>query len=82
MSPEPATVSKLPVPTIENIIYSEKFLDTQGFQQQIDCFIRKAKILEEYIPRISKIALGQRNDPSWHLTRRGRLTASNIGCVF
>ncbi|KAL9987371.1 hypothetical protein ACROYT_G001665 [Oculina patagonica] len=82
MSPEPATVSKLPVPTIEDIIYSEEFLHTQGFQQQIDCLIRKAKIPEEYIPRISEITLGQRNNPTWHLTRRGRLTASNFGCVL
>ena len=40
MSPEPATVScKLPVPTIEDIIYSEEFLKTQGSQQQIDCLV-------------------------------------------
>ena len=33
MSPEPATVSKLPIRTIEDIIYSEEFLKTQASQQ-------------------------------------------------
>ena len=82
MSPEPATVSKLPIPTIEDIIYSEEFLKTQGSQQQIDCLVRQAKIPDEYILKISDITIGQRNNPTWHLTRRGRLTASNFGCVF
>ena len=83
MSPEPATVScKLPVPTIEDIIYSEEFLKTQGSQQQIDCLVRQAKIPSEYILKISDITIGQRNNPTWHLTRRGRLTASNFGCVL
>ncbi|XP_068750955.1 uncharacterized protein [Montipora capricornis] len=82
MSPEPATVSKLPIPTIEDIIYSEEFLKTQGSQQQIDCLVRQAKIPDEYIFKISDITIGQRNNPTWHLTRRGRLTASNFGCVL
>ena len=82
MSPEPATVSKLPIPTIEDIIYSEEFIKTQGSQQQIDCLVRQAKIPDEYILKISDITIGQRNNPTWHLTRRGRLTASNFGCVL
>ena len=82
MSPEPVTVSKLPVPTIEDIIYSEEFLQTQGYQQQLDCLVRQAKIPEECISRISDITVGQRNNPTWHLARRGRLTASNFGCVL
>ncbi|KAJ7376282.1 hypothetical protein OS493_035643 [Desmophyllum pertusum] len=82
MSPEPTTVSKLPIPTIEEIIYSEEFLTTQGHQQQLDCLVRQAKIPEECISRISEITVGQRNNPTWHLARRGRLTASNFGCVL
>ena len=83
MSPEPATVRcKLPVPTIEDIIYSEEFLKTQGSQQQIDCLVRQAEIKNEYILKISEITVGQRTNPTWHLTRRGRLTASSFGCVL
>ena len=43
MSPEPATVSNLPIPTIVDIIYSEEFLKIQGSQQQIDCLVRQGK---------------------------------------
>ena len=83
MSPEPATVRcKLPLATIEDIIYSEEFLKTQGLQQQIDCLVRQAKIRSECILKISEITVGQRNNPTWHLTRRGRLTASSFGCVL
>ena len=83
MTPEQATVRcKLPVPTIEAIIYSEEFLKTQGSQQQIHCLVRQAKIKNEYILKISEITVGQRNNPTWHLTRRGRLTASSFGCVL
>ena len=82
MSPEPATVSNLPIPTIEDIIYSEEFLKIQGSQQQIDCLVRRAKIPDEYILKITDITVGQRNNPTWHLARRGRLTASNFGCVL
>ena len=83
MSPEQATVRcKLPVPIIEDIIYSEEFLKTQGSQQQIDCLVSQAKIKHEYILKISEITIWQRNNPTWHLTRRGRLTASSFGCVL
>ena len=81
MTPEPATVScKLPIPTIEDIM--EEFLKTRGSQQQIDCLARQAKIPNEYILKMSDITTGQRNNPTWHLTRRGRLKASNFGCVL
>jgi len=40
MSPEPL---ELPIPTIEDIIYSEEFLRIQGSQQQIDCLVRQGK---------------------------------------
>ena len=47
MSREPAPQAKLPVPTIEEIIYSEEeFIQTRGAQQQLDCLVCKAKITE------------------------------------
>ena len=46
MSPEPSPQAKLPVPTIEEIIYSDEFMQTRGAQQQLDCLVRKAKITE------------------------------------
>ena len=42
MSPEPAPPAQLPIPTIEEIIYSEDFLQAIGAQQQLDVLVRKA----------------------------------------
>ncbi|XP_044182630.1 uncharacterized protein LOC122963280 [Acropora millepora] len=82
MSPEPSPQGKLPVPTIEEIIYSDEFVQTRGAQQQLDCLVRKAKITEANVLLISQITVGQRDNPAWHLARRGRLTASNFGSVL
>ena len=41
MSPEPAPQAKLPVPIIEEIVYSEEFVLTRGTQQQLVCLVRK-----------------------------------------
>ena len=46
MSPEPSPQAKLPLPTIEEIIYSDEFIQTRDAQQQLDCLVRKAKITE------------------------------------
>ena len=82
LSPETATVSRLPVPTIEDIIFSQDCLHRQGYREQIDCFIRQSKIPDEYISKLSDITVGQRNNTSWHLTRKGILIASSFGCAL
>ena len=81
LSPEPPAFNELPIPTIEDIIFSEEFLQTRGLQQ-LDCFVRRSRILEEDILKISRVTVGQRDNPAWHLARRGRLTASNFGSVL
>ena len=81
LSPEPPAFNELPIPTIEDIIFSEEFLQTRGLQQ-LDCLVRRSRILEEDILKISRITVGQRDNPAWHLARRGRLTASNFGSVL
>ena len=82
LSPEPPVASKLPIPTIEEIIFSEEFLQARGLQQQLDCLVRRCKISREQIQTISETTVGQRDNPAWHLARKGRLTASNFGCVL
>ena len=82
LSPEPPVISKLPMPSIEEIIYSDEFLRARGIQEQLDCLVRSSKLDEEKIVRISEITVGQRNNPVWHIARRGRLTASNFGSVL
>ena len=81
LSPEPPVISKQPMPSIEEIIYSEKFLRARGIQEQLDCLVRSSKLDEQKIIRISEITVGQRNNPVLHIARRGRLTATNFGSV-
>ena len=81
LSSEPPAFNELSIPTIEDIIFSEEFLQTRGLQQ-LDCLVRRSRILEEDILKISRVTVGQRDNPAWHLARRGRLTASNFGSVL
>ena len=65
ISPEPsAIISKLPIPTIEEIIFSEEFLLTRGVQQQLDCLAPRSRILDEDILRVSEIPVGQHGNPA------------------
>ncbi|CAH3142166.1 unnamed protein product, partial [Pocillopora meandrina] len=41
-----------------------------------------SKLTEADILLVSQITVGQRDNPTWHLARRGRLTASNFGSVL
>ena len=80
MRPKPATVRcKLPVPTMEDIIYSEEFLKTQGSQQQIDCLVRQAKIKNEYILKISEITEKQ---PNLALNQKGQVNGKQLWLHF
>ena len=83
LSPEPqAQASELPIPTTEELMYSEEFLSIPGSKEQLEFIIDKAKISNEGIEKVNSLTLGQRNNPLWHLVRRGRLTASNFGCIL
>ena len=82
LSPEPPVANKLPMPSIEEIIFSDEFLRAKGSQEQLDCLIRRSKLDVHKIARISQLTVGQRENPVWHLARRGRLTASNFGSVL
>lgn len=82
LSPEPPVANKLPMLSIEEIIFSDEFLRAKGSQEQLDCLIRRSKLDVHKIARISQLTVGQRENPVWHLARRGRLTASNFGSVL
>ena len=82
MCPEPAPAKPLPISTVEEIIFSEEFLSIQGYQSQIEYLHEKLKVNINLIPDIGGLTKGQRDNPLWHLVRKGRLTASNFGCVL
>ena len=81
LSPEPPVANKVPMRSIEKIISSDEFLQAKGSQEQLDCLIRRSKLDEHNIPRISQLTVGQGENAVWHLARRGRITASNFGSV-
>ena len=81
ISPEPP-LNQLPFPTMEKIIFSDEFLEATRRQQQLDCLVRRSRLQETDILRISELTVGQRDNPAWFLARRGRLTASNFGSVL
>ena len=54
----------------------------EGLQNQLGCLIARVKVQEAMIETVSQLTIGQRDNPSWHLIRKGRLTASNFGCVM
>ena len=82
ISPEPPVANQLPFPTIEEIIFSDEFLQATGRQQQLDCLVRLSRLQETDILSVSELTAGQRDNPAWFLARRGRLTASNFGSVL
>ena len=82
ISPEPPVANQLPIPTIEEIIFSDEFLQATGRQQQLDCLVRLSRLQETDILSVSELTAGQRDNPAWFLARRGRLTASNFGSVL
>ena len=65
LSPEPPVGKKLPIPTIEEIIFSDEFLQGLGREQQLDCLVLRCRIQAAEIP--SELTVGQRDKPAWHL---------------
>ena len=82
ISPEPPVANKLPFPTIEEIIFSDEFLQARGHQQQLDCLVRCSRLQQADILNISEVTVGQRNNSAWYLARKGRLTGSNFSSIL
>lgn len=83
MSPEPQNQSRpLPVTTIEEVIFSEEFLLQTDIQGQRQYLLEKVKVDWATIKEVGQLTAGQRDNPSWQMVKKGRLTASNFGCVL
>jgi len=83
MSPEPQNQSKpLPVATTDKIIFSEEFLQLPDTWRQHQYLMDIAKLDWPTIKEVSQLTAGQRDNPSWQMIRKDRLTASNFGCVL
>ena len=82
VKPRAKTTGDLPVSTEEELIFSEEFLTQSTAAEQQEFIRRKLKVEREIVNQISSLTVGQRNNPSGHLVRKGRLTASNFGSVI
>jgi hypothetical protein len=83
LSSEPqAPTRSLTIPSIEEIIYSEECLAIQDAVAQQEHVADKTQIDIDIIRAVHLLTKGQRDDRLWHLSRKGRLTASNFGCVL
>lgn len=54
------------IPTIEELIYCENFLEIQGLQNQIAYIQDKAKVTTNVAHAMSELTKGQRDNPMWH----------------
>jgi len=83
MRPEPQIqATPLPVATIDDIIFSEEFLQLQGPEAQRQHLLERATLDWETIQQVSHFTAGQRDNPSWQMIRKSRLTASNFGSIL
>ena len=48
----------------------------------VGLFGTESQITDANVLLVSQITMGQRDDPAWHLARRGRLTANNFGSLL
>ena len=67
---------------MEELIFSEEFLTLSTAAEQLEFIRRKLKVERGIVNEISSLTVGHRNNPSWHLVRKWRLTASNFGSVI
>ena len=67
---------------MEELIFSEEFLTLSTAAEQLEFIRRKLNVERGIVNEISSLTVGQRNNPSWHLVRKWRLTASNFCSVI
>lgn len=79
LSPEPNKENKLPIPTVEEIILSNEFVES-GLSTEF--FLDKLKVTERNVREVVQVTSNQRDSDAWHMLRKGRLTASNFGPVL
>lgn len=65
---------------MESIVTSEEFINYEGNQKAF--LVERLKIDEYQRKTVHERTIGQRDNPTWHMLRKGRLTASNFGPVL
>ena len=65
--------------TVEDIVLCEEFLN---HADKTSYLIEKLRISEDQRVAVNTATIGQRDNPSWQMKSKGRLTASNFGSVL
>eukprot|EP00795_Rhopilema_esculentum_P005378 gene5378-553_t len=78
LSPEPAK-ALLPITPVEDIIVSSEFINHNN---QREYLVKRLEITAEQRLKVNQVTIKQQENPSWHILRKGRLTASNFGSVL
>ena len=79
LSPEPDKSTVLPVNTVEDIVLCEELLNHADKTSNL---MEKLCISEDQHVAVNTATIGQWDNPSWQMLRKGRLTASNFGSVL
>ncbi|KAG1674649.1 Exonuclease [Nymphon striatum] len=82
MSPEPTPEPHNLLAPIANHILQSKDFTEKSKDQQIKYFRDTMLLNKNTIKGVTELTCGQRVKDSWHMIRKGRLTASNFGHVL
>ncbi|XP_065061751.1 uncharacterized protein LOC135688717 [Rhopilema esculentum] len=82
LSPEPQKQEKAQVKLIKEVVFSSETLEIPSFVERLDFIKSKILVTSQEIFKASQLTIGQRENPQWHLVRKGRLTASRFGLVL
>ena len=66
---------------IESLSVTSRCHDTKIFSSKQTQDVN-VKVEQDIIKEVSALTTGQRDNPAWHLARKGRITASNFGAVL
>ena len=64
---------------VEDILFSEEFVGHMGKSSYV---VGKLTIFEDQRMATYNATIGQRDNPSWHIVHKGRLTANTFGMVL
>ena len=78
LSPE-SKVNKFPVDTVEDIVIGQDFTKSACKEKYL---LENVKLTDTQVRSVCELTVGQRDNPNWHVMRKGRLTASKFGRDF
>ena len=82
LNPEPPKQNVVSVPLVKEIAFSKEVIESSSLSRKVELFKASISICAEDLSKVSQLTIGQRDNPQWHVVRKGRLTASTFGSVL